>query len=148
MLFARWSGSSFAADLFFAKLHKPWNVGSCPTKRPFGPFGIGCVQQFSATFGLSRLATAPGARRVHDARSLAGNEPAVVAGIIPGVNLRRIHRHEPLEVFQRFARLVRVDLDVVLRIDHDHTVGVEQRADPVDRSRRSAPSASQPDSRP
>ena len=78
------------------------------------------------------LGDRPGARRVHDARSLAGNEPAVVAGIVPGVNLRRIHRHQLLEVFQRRARLVGVDLDVVLGVDHDDAVGVEQRADPVD----------------
>ena len=81
------------------------------------------------------LGDRPGARRVHDARALAGDEPAVIAGIVPGVNFRRIHRHQLLHVFERRAGLVGVDLDVVLGVDHDHAIGSEQRADPIDRVR-------------
>jgi len=84
-------------------------------------------------FRVVTLGDRPGARRVHDARSLTGNEPAVIASIVPGVNLWRVHRHQLLEILQRRTRLVRVDLDVVLGIDHDHAVGIEQRADPIDR---------------
>jgi hypothetical protein len=78
------------------------------------------------------LGDRPGARRVHDAGALAGNEPTVVAGVVPGVDLGRVHRHQLLEILQRLAGFVGVDLDVVLGVDHDHAVGIEQRADPVD----------------
>src|SRR5215831_10581073 len=79
------------------------------------------------------LGDGPRAWRVHDARAFAGDDPAIVAGIVPGVDLRRIHRHELLEILHHFAGFVRVDLDVVLVVDHDDAEGLEQRADPVDR---------------
>ena len=79
------------------------------------------------------LGDRPGARRVHDARAFAGNEPAVVAGVIPGIDLRRTDCHNFAGEFHRLPRLVGVDLDVVLGVDHHHAVGIEQRADPIDR---------------
>ena len=82
-------------------------------------------------FGVVALGDRPGARRVHDARALAGDEPAVVAGIVPGVNVGRNHSHQLLGIFEHCARLVGIDLDVVLGVDHDDTMGVEQRANPV-----------------
>src|SRR5439155_3921153 len=37
---------------------KPWKRGRTDTNLPLGPSGMPCVQSFSATGGLSRLATA------------------------------------------------------------------------------------------
>jgi hypothetical protein len=65
------------------------------------------------------LGNRPGARRVHDAGTLAGDEPAVVAGVVPSVDFGRIERHEFLEIFERGARLAGIDLDVVLLVHHD-----------------------------
>src|SRR5579872_5861388 len=53
-----YSMNSAAAVLFWAKDHTPQKYGRCGTRRPFGPSGLGNVQQSSATCGASRLATA------------------------------------------------------------------------------------------
>src|SRR6201994_367211 len=49
---------SCAALLFLAKFQMPQKYGRCGTRRPFGPVGLGKVQQSAATCGASRLATA------------------------------------------------------------------------------------------
>ena len=84
------------------------------------------------------LGDRPRARRIHDARALAGDDPAIVAGVVPGVNVRRVHRHELLHVLERLAGLVGVDLDLVVMVDEHDAHGFEERADPVDRVRRLA----------
>src|SRR5579872_2660198 len=53
-----YSMNSAAAVLFWAKDHTPQKYGRCGTRRPFGPRGLGNVQQSAATCGASRLATA------------------------------------------------------------------------------------------
>src|SRR5215472_18069592 len=53
-----YSMKSFAAPLFCANDQTPQKYGRCGTMRPFGPSGLGNVQQSSATCGASRLATA------------------------------------------------------------------------------------------
>src|SRR5689334_10629569 len=52
-----YSMNSFAAPLFCANDQTPQKYGRCGTMRPFGPVGLGNVQQSSATCGASRLAT-------------------------------------------------------------------------------------------
>ena len=81
------------------------------------------------------LGDRPGARRVHDARALARNEPAVVAGVVPGEHLGRARFHDLAGDFHRLPGLVGVDLDVVVGVDEHRAIGVEQTADPVDRVR-------------
>src|ERR1700733_11128432 len=54
----RYSMISFAAVWFCENDHTPQKYGRCGTIRPFGPSGLGNVQQSSATFGASRFATA------------------------------------------------------------------------------------------
>src|SRR5271170_14807 len=49
---------SLAAAWFLANFQTPQKYGRCGTMRPFGPVGLGKVQQSSATWGASRLATA------------------------------------------------------------------------------------------
>ena len=79
------------------------------------------------------LGDRPGARRIHDARAFAGDQPAIVAGVVPGVNLGRIDLHDLAGHFHGLPRLVGIDLDVVLGIDEHDAIGIEQPADPVDR---------------
>src|ERR1700677_852080 len=49
---------SFAALVALEKFQMPQKYGRCGTIRPFGPRGLENVQQSSATWGASRLATA------------------------------------------------------------------------------------------
>src|SRR6185295_636297 len=78
------------------------------------------------------LGNRPRTRRIHNSRTLAGNDPPIVARVVPGVDLGWVNRHELLQVFERGASFVRVDLDVVLLVDHHYAVGLEKRTDPVD----------------
>src|SRR5258706_10972822 len=48
----------FAADLFLENFQIPQKYGRYGWNRPLGPRGAGNVHNCSATFGLSRLATA------------------------------------------------------------------------------------------
>src|SRR2546425_3639778 len=40
------------------------------------------------------LGDGPGARRIHDAGTPAGDQPPIVAGVVPGVDFGRIERHQ------------------------------------------------------
>src|SRR6185369_3386243 len=47
------------------------------------------------------LGDRPGGGRVHDAGALARDEPAVVAGVVPRVDVGWICRHQLLQIFER-----------------------------------------------
>ena len=86
---------------------------------------------------LGRIAhrDCPGAGRVHDQRTLAGDQPFVVAGVVPCPDVGRQARHDLLEPIQHLARGVRLDRDLSLRVDKLGTIRVEHGADPIDRIR-------------
>src|SRR5687767_935614 len=54
----RCSSRLLAADLFLPNDQMPQKYGMKGVNRPFGPTGMPCVHNCSATFGASRLATA------------------------------------------------------------------------------------------
>ena len=60
----------------------PQKYGRFGTIRPFGPRGLENVQQSSATCGRVALGHGPGGGRVPDQRALAGDQRAVVGGIV------------------------------------------------------------------
>src|SRR4029078_8975169 len=70
-------------------------------------------------------------RRIHNSRTLAGNDPPIVARVVPGVDLGWVNRHELLQVFERGASFVRVDLDDVPLVDHHYAAGLAELTDPV-----------------
>src|SRR5215831_6544763 len=78
------------------------------------------------------LGDCPGARRVLDGSAFAGDEPAVIAGVIPGVDFRRNERHQLLEKFECRARPIGIDLEVVLLVHHDRAKGTEHGAGGID----------------
>ena len=84
------------------------------------------------------LGDRPGARRIHDQRAAARDQPLVVGGIVPR---RRIRREEFCElgvIFERLAHRVGLDRDVALGIDQHGPERVEDRARSIHRIRRCA----------
>src|ERR1043165_1642081 len=53
-----WGRRLFAPRFVLGNRPNPQKNGTAPSNRPLGPFGDGKVQSCSATFGLSRTATA------------------------------------------------------------------------------------------
>src|SRR5579885_1891097 len=51
------------------------------------------------------LGDGPGAWWIEDAGALAGDEPPVVAGVVPGIGVGRVPLHELDHVFERSPRL-------------------------------------------
>src|SRR5262247_314134 len=92
-----------AADLFLEKFHSPWKRGSVETKRPLGPFGMAGVHSCSATFGVSRLATAHALGGLKIKAPLPETRNFVVGGVVPRADIGRQELSEPLGVFERLA---------------------------------------------
>src|SRR5262249_14844404 len=82
-----------------------------PARHVVGP-ALGCHLRVIA------LGNRPGARRVLDGGAFAGDEPAIIARVIPSIDFGWIERHQLLEIFERRARLVGIDLDIILLVHH------------------------------
>ena len=101
--------------------------------RPCGPFGAGKVHSCSATFGRVALGHRPGRGGIEDQRALARDQRLVVRGVVPGKDARRKERHGLSEPLEHGPRRVVVDGDVALGVDQLEAIGVEHRADKLDR---------------
>ncbi len=75
------------------------------------------VQHCSATLRRIAFGDGPGARRVHDQRAFAGDQPLVVGGVVPGRRVRRQELRELLVIVERLADGVCLDGDVALGVD-------------------------------
>src|SRR5438093_8126418 len=73
-----------------------------------------------ALFGNLRcvaLGNSPGARRIHDQRAPAGNQPFVIGGVVPRRYVRRQESDQLLVIFERLPNLVGLDGEVSLGVD-------------------------------
>ena len=84
------------------------------------------------------LGDGPGARRVHDQRAAAGDQPLVVGAIVPSGRIRRKEPGHPRIEFERLAHRVGLDRDVALGVDQCGAEGLEDGAGRIDRVRRRA----------
>ena len=75
----------------------------------------------------------PGRGRVEDQRRLARDQRLVVRGIVPGEDVGRQERHQPLHVVENLLYRLRLDRGVAVLVDELGAVSIEQRAEPVRR---------------
>src|SRR4029078_3740944 len=83
----------FARQFVLREAPQTVELGKLPDETSLRAFWHGVKPDVLRDFWIVALGNGPGAWRIHDARALAGDDPAVVAGIIPRVDLGRIHRH-------------------------------------------------------
>ncbi len=78
-------------------------------KRPFGPDREAVGPALLRDLRRVALGNRPGARRIHDHRALAGHQPFVVRGVVPGRHIRRQEGDQLLVEFERLPHLVGLD---------------------------------------
>src|SRR5690348_15485915 len=72
----------------------------------------------------------PGRRRVEDQRALAGDQRAVVGGVVPAIDVSWKERRYLTGVIEHLPDIVRLHRDIALGVHQFGAETAEQRSDP------------------
>ena len=120
---------SLAADWFLLNCQTPQKNVAVGTKRPFGPDRRREGPAIRGNLRRVALRHRPGRWRVEDQRALAGDQRAVVRGVVVAHRIVRIELHQLLANSRHCRHLGRVELDVAFLVDQHRAERLEQRAD-------------------